>query len=208
MKKLVQASALVTLLLPFSVFSQAVPGKLSQPEITTAVQVRQLALYMAKIKSSADLARHLRMVPLKSSPLGQLSDAGRKSFLSSLTFNASGLTGYRYADLEAELTPTQIFNVLALFGTQHNTPLFKNAKIKTRQDQLVSKVSYGTLGDEDWNDPIGGGSDPFDWGDWGDWGGGWGNWGIDPVYKDYEGYECAKAATCAVKNFNICKDNC
>jgi hypothetical protein len=86
--------------------------------IDKAALQRDLASLSAPITSQRSLSRHLS-AGLTESPLGRLSQPALRRFLASLQFNESGLTTFRYTELEAELTPTQIYQVLALFGQQH-----------------------------------------------------------------------------------------
>jgi hypothetical protein len=83
-------------------------------------------LRIAPVRSQAQLKAYLR--DNRRTPLDALSTGGRSHFLSSLDFNEKGLTTFNYADLQKELTPTQIYQVLALFGKQHDTALITNAR--------------------------------------------------------------------------------
>ncbi len=65
----------------------------------------------AMISSAGDLNKYLQSATRSASPLGALSPNGRGRFLASLSFNQRGLTGFRYDDLQAELTPTQIYQI-------------------------------------------------------------------------------------------------
>lgn len=109
---------------------------------------------MAAIKSPEELTSYMLTTPLQKSPLYFLSKAGRQSFLDSLTFNSNGVTGFRFGPLEEELTPTQIFQVLSLFGAQDMTRSFKRARVKTVTDQkLLKGEGYSTSEYDDvWDD--------------------------------------------------------
>lgn len=95
--------------------------------VDKAALQRDLAGLGATITSQRSLSRHLS-AGVTQSPLGRLSQPALRRFLASLQFNESGLTTFRYTELEAELTPTQIYQVLALFGQQHQTPKLKHAR--------------------------------------------------------------------------------
>lgn len=77
------------------------------------------------IKSHNDLTSYMRTTSGVSSPLDQLSTPARDRFLSSLTFNAKGVTGFRYDDLQTELTRGQIVAVLRLFGLERDAAMIK-----------------------------------------------------------------------------------
>lgn len=71
----------------------------------------------APINSAAALGAYLDAMPYDS-PLLALSEPSRKRFTQSMTFNASGVTGFSYADIERELSVSQAYAVLALIGSQ------------------------------------------------------------------------------------------
>ncbi len=75
------------------------------------------------IRTQATLNEYLQTTPRGASPLDALSPAGRARFLSSLTFSPKGVSTFRYDDLQAELSPHQVFEILALFGLQRDAPL-------------------------------------------------------------------------------------
>lgn len=96
----------------------------------------KLELMLAPIHSSADLASYLESRG-PDSPLGRLSPAASKRFIDSLTFNENGLTGFRTDDLQSELTATQAYRILELFGAQHTTPLLRGLTIETPLDEAI-----------------------------------------------------------------------
>lgn len=91
----------------------------------------------APIKSRADLTAHMSSTESGKSPIELLSKAAKEQFLASLTFNKLGLTSFNFGVLERELTPTQIFQVLSLFGVQDLTGSFKQARVVTKADQQI-----------------------------------------------------------------------
>lgn len=94
-----------------------------------------MALLTVPIRSQRDLARHLRDARETDSPLDFLSPRAKRLFLSSLTFGASGLSGYRYDDLARELTVSQAYQVLALFGAQDDVRLLPHLRVRTKLDE-------------------------------------------------------------------------
>jgi hypothetical protein len=128
-------TALLLILISAHAHSQSTVSEASSTERISipasemaADETLRLAYLAAPIKSAEDLADHSSSIALACSPLRYLSESGRRSFLASLTFNEKGLSSFRYADLEAELSPTQIFDILALFGVQHTTPMLTKAR--------------------------------------------------------------------------------
>jgi hypothetical protein len=99
-----------------------------------------LDLLNAPIRSRRDLVRHLRASRDEGSPLLALSEEGRRRFLSSLTFNEKGVTGYRYDDLERELTATEAYLILALFGVQGDVARMQNLREETFLDRELKSL--------------------------------------------------------------------
>ncbi|MDM5182110.1 hypothetical protein PO883_33610, partial [Massilia sp. DJPM01] len=191
---------------------------------TSAMQISALASHMATITSSAQLTRYMKMTPPQENLLSVLSEAARKRFLESLTFNEKGITGYRYAELESELTPTKIAKILSLFGSQANTTLFKKAVVKTEKDQrllagetpvLMCPKELGGEGGEGGEGSWGG-----DFGGGGIGGGGAGSGGVwatptptpyptgPSVPQDYMGYTCVAPGSCKASRSDICLKTC
>jgi hypothetical protein len=108
----------------------------------SAVSARDIALELASVKSHVSLLAYQQITPDVVSPLSKLSPAGKAEFLASLTFNENGVTGFNYRVLENELTPTQIYSVLALFGAQHLTARLRGARIDSVADHQL--LSYAT----------------------------------------------------------------
>lgn len=110
-----------------------------------AKERRIVALRLAPIKSDKDLHAYIQNNN-KSSPLSALTSGARQRFIKSLTFNEHGLTSFQYTDLEAELTPSQIYQILSLFGAQDVTPLLENARIANSLDsEIMGKTGDGII---------------------------------------------------------------
>lgn len=104
--------------------------------VAREVEERELASKLAEVKSKEDLAEYVRKMP-EDSALHALSDGGRERFLRSLLFTDRGLASFSYADLQAELTASQIYSVLTIFGAQHSTHAIKGLRIATDADRAV-----------------------------------------------------------------------
>lgn len=140
---------------------------------------QDIALALAPIRSREQLDSYLHRTPKGQSPLDRLSPPAKSRFIESLTFNETGLTGFRYDDLQAELSASQAYRILSLFGAQHTTRMLKQAKVESLLDaELLS--------------PAGDGSGP-----------------VCPSQPcDYAGYMCEGRATCAPNINTICMRNC
>lgn len=99
-------------------------------------KTQKLALLLAPIHSEGTLARYLATNQMKGSPLHYLDPQARQQFLISLTFNDNGLTGFAYQAF-SELTPTQVYEILGLFGAQFLTPAFATGPVSTEADAQV-----------------------------------------------------------------------
>lgn len=126
----------------------ATPGaRASNSAVVSATQVEQaqqnaerqnrLNFLLAPIKSQKDLTRYLSSHAHTKTPLDDLSPTARARFLKMLVFSDRGLASFDYKDLENELTPTQIYQVLSLFGAQGATAEMSRAKVRSETDRLL-----------------------------------------------------------------------
>lgn len=95
---------------------------------------------LAPIRSRGDLQRYIVKPNIGETPFRYLSSQSLDLFVESLTFTPRGLASFRYAELEAELTPSQIYEVLSLFGVQYLTPQFRYARVETELDQRILEM--------------------------------------------------------------------
>lgn len=110
---------------------------------------REIALAVAPIKSARDLSAFVssNKAP-ESNPLLTLTPRGRKRFFESLRFSPEGLSSFNYAVLESELTASEAYKVLALFGMQHITPRLRNLKTQSETDRLILRA-FGSDSDSE-----------------------------------------------------------
>ncbi|HEV2737004.1 MAG TPA: SDR family NAD(P)-dependent oxidoreductase [Candidatus Elarobacter sp.] len=104
----------------------------------TAVRSTGVVRPAGIIRSARDLQRYLSATG--TSPLSALSSGARERFLSSITFGATGISGFRYADLQGELTATQVYDVLRLFGVQKDVAIIPNVRVDTPADKRVVRT--------------------------------------------------------------------
>jgi hypothetical protein len=92
----------------------------------------------AIIDSRDDLNAYLhRAAP---SPIDRLSPPARQRFLDSLVFGEGGLGSYSYADLEAELSVSEIYDILSVFGVERTTSMITGARVISDRDrELLSR---------------------------------------------------------------------
>jgi hypothetical protein len=143
-----------------------------------SVNTRNVAFELAPVKSQQTLRAYQSITPEVLSPLGKLSASARAEFLSSLTFNEKGLTGFNYRVLEDELTTSQVHSVLALFGAQHLTSRLEGARVETEVDQKLLKGSQAKSIFNPWLD------------------------------ENEKGYRCYEKGSCVEAKGWICTKNC
>jgi len=184
MKKVIVVLTVAFSLFTLSAFSS---DKLNSEfrTISNAEKQKIINWSLAKVQNESELEIELNY---DNSPLYLLSDYGRSEFLSSIVFRENGLGGFNMGPLEDELTPSQIYQVLSLFGAQHTTHKFKKARIDSSLDLLLlaQPIQPELL------QP----TDPIPLGLPGSGG------------KDYDGYECLRRATCSSKARHICMSGC
>jgi len=137
--KLVVAAAF--LLIAQTVAAEPVNGELeASPQYCVSLPIiYELNAISAEIKSRADLARH-ESERDRPSPLDALSKEGRREFLKSLKFNELGLASYRYDALERELTVSQAYLILALFGAQDEVAMLDGLEVETDLDREIKAL--------------------------------------------------------------------
>ncbi|MEX1829016.1 hypothetical protein [Luteibacter sp. CQ10] len=154
---------------------------------------REIDEARAPIKSESDLRKYLLTESL-SSPLNRLSPDAKARFISSLIFSEKGLGSYNYQSLEDELTASQIYDVLSLFGAQATTHLISGAKVESKADLLIMQPQVISLPCEEGGDlPCHGGG--------GDTGSGGGE-------VDHFEYSCGSPHTCISTPGAICMHTC
>lgn len=98
---------------------------------------RELAHQLAPIKSETDLRRYQLENVHGGSPIRRLSKGAQERFLQSLVFTDSGLASFDYRDLRAELTATQVHEVLSLFGVQRTTRSIPGLRVVNDADAAI-----------------------------------------------------------------------
>jgi hypothetical protein len=109
----------------------------SPADRSAAVTSRAAMAPSGTIRSQSDLQRYLSATASSDSPLSALSSGARSRFLSNITFNEKGITGFHYGDLQSELTASQIFDVLHLFGVERDVAIIPNVRVETAKDRRV-----------------------------------------------------------------------
>jgi|GEM_PF-4707900 len=109
------------------------------------LQGKEISQSLSLLQSKEDLERFLKSVPDELSPLGVLSDSGQQMFVESIVFSDEGrVASFRYDVLESELTPSEIFRVMSLFGMQEFAKNMANARVESQMD--LELLERGALG--------------------------------------------------------------
>lgn len=66
-----------------------------------------------------------------------LSEEAKVSFLDSLVFNEKGLVGFKYSAIESELSVSEIYSLLSMFGAQRLASLMTDARIDNELDVMI-----------------------------------------------------------------------
>ncbi len=153
---------------------------------------REIANFHAPVKSQMDLRNF--MASNRTTALDALSQNSKRDFIGSLKFTKKGLSSFNYNVLEAELTPTEIYGILSMFGLQRGTGQFDNARPQTSLDQAILNL-YGEN-----NRSIqanSGFESQFHGGSWG------------KIADEFlEGYRCLSQGTCVQADGHACTSNC
>jgi hypothetical protein len=98
------------------------------------ISERKLDKSMAPIQSREQLELYMQSMPEALNPIARLSPHARHEFLKSLSFSDNGLAQFRHTELQNELTPTEIYQVLRLFGMQGAASGMENARVESPGD--------------------------------------------------------------------------
>jgi hypothetical protein len=148
-------TATTALLLVFSAAAPAADQCASNLENSIAfyrddvARREQIIALTAPIRSEGALKSYLADLP-KNSPLIYFSAEARTKFLDSLTFGPDGLSGFKYSPIEDELTPTQAYELLSLFGVQRTVSSLSGLRKESSLDEMIMQRS--SLLDEDYKD--------------------------------------------------------
>lgn len=106
-----------------------------QQEVTDRIRLDHA---VATIKSRADLDEYLMTVPARLSALAVLSSGARQRFAEGLVFNKHGLVSYDHSDIVTELSASEIYRLMSLFGAQRTVPLISGLRIESELDRLAA----------------------------------------------------------------------
>jgi hypothetical protein len=99
----------------------------------------------AFIRTRAELEAWLAVRPAAAvvDPLGALSPPARTRFLASLRFGPNGVAAFQSKDIQSELTTTQAWRLLALFGLQSALAAMPGLAVRSPEDAEVDAWRRG-----------------------------------------------------------------
>lgn len=104
--------------------------------VDSKAEMLAIAQENAPINSAVRLQEHLqRLSP--DSPLRAFSVPARQRFVASLRFNAAGVTTLRYQDIVEELSYSEAYRVLALFGVTRVLATLPPLRSETLEDERI-----------------------------------------------------------------------
>lgn len=101
------------------------------------VEQQQLLRRSAPVHSAAQLADFLAKTRITGSPINALSPTAKARFLNSLRFNETGVTSFYYADIESELSSSQAYELLSIFGLQSTLSIMSKLRASTPEDKQI-----------------------------------------------------------------------
>jgi hypothetical protein len=111
---------------------------LSGPEVLILDQTIQM--HSALIRNRQELDDFMRMNTGSMNPLNQLSPDGRRRFLAGLDFDELSQGGFPDTfDIEAELTLSQAWRLLGLFGAQWAVELMPDIRVESKDDRAIDQ---------------------------------------------------------------------
>ncbi|MDP5211341.1 hypothetical protein, partial [Microbulbifer sp. 2205BS26-8] len=102
---------------------------------------REIDFLLAPIKNQVVLKNYLATTPIENTPLGVLPEVEREIFINSLVFTRRGLASFDYSVLSYGPTATEVYNILALFGSQSTTPFLPGLTIASESDNSIMRVA-------------------------------------------------------------------
>lgn len=109
------------------------------PSATNVINARGVEVdsRLARVKNFEQLEAYLDSDDQTENPFLHLTEEGLKRFLDTLVFTEKGLASFDPLVLETELTPSQSYSLLSLFGLQRLAPYLDSSRVETDLDRKV-----------------------------------------------------------------------
>ncbi|WNH52103.1 hypothetical protein [Stenotrophomonas oahuensis] len=102
---------------------------------------REISTHLAQIKNKEDLQVYLTSMRGIQTPLDTLSPGAKRRFIESLVFTDRGLASFTYVDIRNELTLSEAYKLLALFGREATAASIRGMRVENEADRLISQAS-------------------------------------------------------------------
>lgn len=119
------------------------PTQLQDAESRAALQ-REISGKLARIKNEGDLHAYLASARAMQTPLDLLSPGAKRRFIDSLVFTPNGLGSFTYADIRNELTLSEAYQLLALFGREATAASIAGIRIDAVEPDPTEDASRGS----------------------------------------------------------------
>jgi len=120
------------------------------PTIDSQAETLAIAQKNAPINSAVRLQEHLQSLS-PDSPLRYFSVPARQRFVASLRFNEAGVTTLRYQDIVEELSYSEAYRVLALFGVTRVLATLPPLRSETLDDERIRTLKGPPFHDDHYN---------------------------------------------------------
>ncbi|WP_444903596.1 hypothetical protein ACJJIU_19875 [Microbulbifer sp. CnH-101-E] len=101
----------------------------------------EMDFLLAPIKNEVDLENYLAITPIDNSPLRVLPEIERDIFINSLVFTKKGLASFDYSALTYGPSVTEVYSILALFGSQSVTPFLPGLSVTSGPDKSIMNAA-------------------------------------------------------------------
>jgi len=139
---------------------------------------RMIAREIAPVKSLQDFYRQQAHQSRGIDAFGKLTPKSRAEFIAGLVFGERGLASFNFKVIEDELSFSEAYDLLGLFGVQYTIKHMKGLKVRSNADLLVKEGTIRPMACCDENE------------------------------SGEKGYRCESRGTCALSQTHICTDNC
>lgn len=120
------------------------------PPIDSQAETLAIAQKNAPINSAVRLQEHLQSLS-PDSPLRSFSVPARQRFVASLRFNEAGVTTLRYQDIVEELSYSEAYRVLALFGVTRVLATLPPLRSETLDDERIRTLEGPPFHEDHYN---------------------------------------------------------
>ncbi|WKD48172.1 hypothetical protein [Microbulbifer spongiae] len=136
--RFIKLFGITTTLLILFPFQQALSADVGLKNKKEAWRMKiEMDFQAAPIKTKAQLDSYLAVTPIENTPFKALAETEREIFIDTLVFTDKGLASFHADVLSYGPTATEVYNILALFGSQSATPSLHALTIESEADRSI-----------------------------------------------------------------------